>query len=237
LGEYISPFSKYVDGNRRIVLLLTKWFSNGGMGMGYLNIVLVVATGLLMIIVAFAARKNINKQKILNRRFIEEEDAANAVRKKDIKPELFYEPDLTVLPPIPENDPHKVERSRKRTMIRFTEPITNLELKKQYGIAQMDVIAQYEENFNDYLKALTAWAGELIENDDLQNASIILEEAMNLGSEFRNTYKFAADIHVRKKDEIALQSLRFKVTANHFKDPAIRQHVVAYIDSKLSSEW
>ncbi|MCL2217270.1 MAG: hypothetical protein FWB91_09675 [Defluviitaleaceae bacterium] len=205
--------------------------------MGFLNILLVVASLAVIFVIAYAVRRHTRQQDEINRRFLEEEEAANSVRKKEIESELFYTPDLAALPAIPEGDPHSVKRCAKRTMLRLPRPMTNLELKKQYGLAQMDSIAQYEENFNEYLKAITAWAGDLAEAGELRDALVLLNEAVSLGSEFRNSYKLAADIHVKNRDEIKLQELRFKVTANHFKDPAVRNHVVEYIDSKLASEW
>jgi len=198
---------------------------------------LIILTVLVIVFLIYKTRAHTKKQNAVNQRFLDAEDAANAVRKKDIEPELFYTASLMAFPPLPESDPHHVVRCARRTMIRFPRPMTNLELKQQYGPAQMENIVMYEDNFHSYLKAITAWAGDLVEVEDFAGAKLILDEAIALGSEFRNTYKLAADIYVRNRDEVGLQNLRFKVADNHFKDPAIRQHVVEYIDSKLASEW
>ena len=204
---------------------------------GFWNSFLIIASLWFIVIFVFRGQRWEKQQDDVKRRFVEEEDAANSVRKKEIPPEMFYSADLTRFAPIPEGDPHKVERCAKRKMIRFPEPITNLELKKQYGPAQMESLALYEENFNEYLKALTTWAGALVEKGELNDALTILDEAISLGSEFRNTYRLTADIYAMNNSEIDLQGLRHKVNSNHFRDPAVLQHILEYIDNKLPSEW
>ncbi|MCL1883231.1 MAG: hypothetical protein FWF81_05700 [Defluviitaleaceae bacterium] len=164
-------------------------------------------------------------------RFLEEENEANMVRKKEIEPELYFTADLSALPPIPESDPYQVERCAKRIMIRFAEPITNLELKKQYGLQQMDIIAQYEENFNEYLKALTKWAVS-ISNENRNDAIKILETVIYLGSELRDSYKLSADIYAENRNTEKLSELLARAEENHFKDPSIREQVLDYINMK-----
>jgi len=201
---------------------------------GTINIILIMATLWLIGFFIIKSSQGTKKQEDINRRFLEAEEAANNVRKKEIPQELFYVADLGLLPPISEDDPYKVQRCANRKMIRFATPVTNLELKQQYGLAQMDNIALYEENFHEYLKALTIWAAALTDENQDEAALSVLEHAILLGSEFRNTYKLAADVCVRFNDAEGLTFLREKVEENHFKDPTVRQHVIEYISSKLN---
>jgi hypothetical protein len=181
----------------------------------------------LAIFIALRSRRHRTTQDSVNEEFLRAEEAANSVRKKEISPELFYEADLSALPPIPEGDPHKVERAAKRVMIKFDEPMSNLELKQQYGPAQMGFIAQYEENFNEYLKALTAWAGSVMEAAP-HDARAILEHAIMLGSEFRNTYKLASSLY----NNAELSELEETINDMHFHDEAVRKHILDFIDEK-----
>ncbi|MCL1877312.1 MAG: hypothetical protein FWF80_00475 [Defluviitaleaceae bacterium] len=176
------------------------------------------------------SRRHSKKQEEVKQRFLEEEEAANAVRKKDIDPKLYYTPDLTAFPPLPPGDPHQVERSAKRTMIRLPRPLTNLELKMQYGLAQMDIIAQYEENFNEYLKSLTMW-GASIAKENPSDAVTILETVVSYGGEFRDAYKTAADIYVAQGDGKKLDALFARTEENHFTDPSIKRQLLDYISS------
>jgi len=200
------------------------------------NIVLALATIFAIFFIMYQSRKHKRKQEELNRKFLDAEDRANSVRKKDIDPDLFFTPDLSELPPIPEGDPNKVARCAKRKMIYFRSPMSNLELKQEYGPAQMDYIAEFEENFNEFLKALTVWAGELAENreeQEVKEALWILGYAIAHGAEFRRTYKLAADLYAEVNDAETLAALFETTEKQYFRDPAVRLHILEYINSKI----
>jgi hypothetical protein len=200
--------------------------------MGIVSILLLAASVGLMAAVMINGRRHSRKQEEINRKFFEAEEAANMVRKKEIDPELYYQANLSELPQIPEGDPHQVERCAKRTMIRFEKPLSNLELKSRFGLSQMDTIAQCEENFNEYLKSLTKWASDL-SAEDQNNALIILEKVVELGGEFRDTYRLAADIYSSRGDKPALTALLSNAEKNHFRDPAVRNSILEYINSHI----
>ena len=186
-----------------------------------------------MLSLVISSRKHRRKQEEINKRFFEAENIANQVRKKEISQELYYTADLFLLPDIPESDPHMVRRASKRPMIYFRKPLTNLELKQMYGLAQMEIIAQHEENFNEYLKSLTNWANELVETGQDTDAIFVLDYAISLGAEFRNTYKLAADLYTKREDIHNLDYLVDRINRTHFHDPTIRQHVLDYVKRKI----
>lgn len=195
-----------------------------------IGIGLVIA---ILLAVAINGRTRERRLRAIQRRFLDDEAAANNVRKKDLGPELFYEADFTVLPPLPPGDPYEVERCAARKMIRFEEHVTNLELKQRYGLAQLDLIAQYEENFTLYQKALTDWGAALVEEGNKARALTVLGEAITLGSQYRDTYKLVADIYADRGDSESLEALIDYATQTHFDDPAMRVHIHAYINRKL----
>jgi len=201
-----------------------------------MNIALILLTAAAIIFFMLKSRQHKWNRDEKHRLFLEAEDAANAVRKRDIDEELFFEPDLSDLPAVQEGDPFKVERFASRKMIYFRTPMSNLELKQQYGPAQMDYIAQYEENFNEFLKSLTAWAADLADSREFQDVSdalLILGYAIAHGSEFRTTYKLAADLYAEAGETATLEALMDTAERHHFRDPAIKRHIVDYIDGRL----
>ena len=197
-----------------------------------INIVLLVATIGLIIILALATKRHGRLQDAKNRRFLEEEQAANSARKREIEPELYFEANLELLPHIPESDPHKVLRASRRTMIRFAEPLSNVELKKMYGVAQLESITLYEENFHDFLKALGEWAKALREAGDTNGALQVLAYAIGLGSEFRGAYKLAAEIFSERNDLRSLEQLLQAAQDNHFNDKAVQEGILTFIEEK-----
>ena len=198
-----------------------------------LNIALLVASIVLIFAVAFMTKRHGRLQDAKNLRFLEDEQAANMARKREIDPELFFHANLENLPPVPENDPHRVLRTSKRTMIRFEVPESNVDLKKKYGVAQLDSITLYEENFHDFLKSLGDWAQNLHRAGNVDGALQVLTYAINLGSEFRGTYRLAADIYAYERDAHALEQLLQTAQDNYFRDPAMQEHVLSYIEEKM----
>ena len=202
--------------------------------MNWVNILLLISSVVLIIVVAFVSKRHGRLQDAKNRRFLEEEQAANMARKQEIEPELFFQADLENLPHVPEDDPHKVLRTSRRTMIRFEVPESNVDLKKRYGVSQLESITLYEENFHDFLKSLGEWAQALHKEGNTECALQVLEYAIELGSEFRGTYKLAADIYAHERDAYALEQLMQMAQNNYFKDPAMQKHVLSYIEERIT---
>ena len=202
-----------------------------------INLALLFLSAAAILYIFIISKRHMKFKDEMNLKFLEAEDKANAVRKKEISPDLFFTPDMSELPPVDEGDPHKVERCAKRKMIYFREPQTNLELKQEYGGAQVEYIAQFEENFHDFLKALTAWATSLAEKGDdasIKQSLWILGYAIAHGSEFRRTYRLAADLYAQARDTNTLHALFETAERQHFKDPAIRLHILEYINEKIN---
>ena len=201
--------------------------------MNWINIVLLFASIILIIVVAIMTKRHGKLQDAKNRRFLEEEQAANTARKREIESELFFYADLKNLPPVPESDPHRVLRTSRRTMIRFEVPESNVDLKKRYGLAQLDSIALYEENYHDFLKSLGEWALALHSEGNEDGALQVLEYAIGLGTEFRGAYRLAADIYASERDGYALEQLLQMTQNNYFSDPAMQEHVLSYIEERI----
>ena len=203
--------------------------------MNMINIALLIASIILIIVVAAVTKRHGKLQDAKNRRFLEEEQAANTARRREIEPELFFEADLSHLPNISEDDPHKVLRTSKRKMIRFEKPESNVDLKKRYGVAQLESITLYEENFHDFLKSLGQWAQALFEEGYADDALRVLEYSIKLGSEFRGSYKLACDIYFQDRNINALNKLLKVASDNYFYDPAVQEHVLSHIEEKISN--
>ena len=200
----------------------------------FLNVGLLVGTIVLIIIIANVTKRHGRLQDAKNRRFLEEEQEANLARKREIDPELFFVADMGVLPAVYQGDPHKVVRASMRTMVRFREPVSNVELKKMYGVSQLDSITQYEENYHDFLKCLGEWAEALAKDERTDDALEVLSYAFGLGTEFRAAYKLATDIYFARRNKQAIFEILELTANNHFSDPAMRESIVAYIRGKLA---
>lgn len=198
-----------------------------------INLILLVASIVLIIFVAVASKRHGRNQDAINARFLEAEREANSARRREIEPEHFFEPDFSALPEMGDADPHSVLRAAKRKMLRFAEPLSNLELKKKYGPANLESITAYEENFSDFLKSLGEWAKALRESGNQNGAMQVLAYAIGLGSELRGTYRLAADIFWERRDARSLGQLLAAARDNYFSDSAVQEHILDYIGAKL----
>lgn len=165
---------------------------------------------------------------------LREEREADAVRRKEIDKELFFIPDLSALP-APEDGgllPAAVLFRAGCPMLRLPHPMTNLELKRAYGVAQLTVIAQYEENFNTFLSALIAWAESLAAGGRNTDAIRILTYTVTIGSEYSKSYKLLADLYAETYDMEGLSALAAAAETQAFKDENLRRTITAYINRK-----
>ena len=169
--------------------------------------------------------------------YLEEDKAANTARRRDVEPEFFYTPDIDSLPinddaeeKIKEKQ-EKVIRCAENTMVLFPEKRTNIELKKAYGVANLEKVVGYEENYQRYISALIEWAEALIEHNNSEDAAEILEKTVEMGSEFRKTYTHLADYYASKGNSQGLNYLMDKV-AELFTDEGIKQRLLQYIMDK-----
>ena len=202
--------------------------------MNLVNTLLLLASIVLFFAFALISRRHGKNQDAVNRRFLDEEQAANTSRRRTIEPEMYFEPDLSILPDIDDGDPHSVLRAARRKMLRFYEPLSNLELKKKYGVAQLEAITLQEDNFHDFLKCLGEWAAALREEGRPADALKILAYAIGLGSEFRGTYKLAAEIFGERRDARSLEQLLQAVRDNHFTDGTVQENLAAYIEDRIA---
>jgi hypothetical protein len=206
-------------------------------------VVPVVYFSLFCFIIAFVSGRAAKKSRRLHEQFIEEESEANATRKKAIDLDLFYTPDVTSLP-VREGDEltdPAVERRQgvalKQAgfkMVRLPKGTKNLELKHSYGLANLELVASYEENFNKYLFALLDWAEALLNTGGVrerEDAVILLEKTADYRAEYSKVYKYLADHYIERGETDRVAAL-IPVAEAVFSDDSVRQQVVQYLMEK-----
>lgn len=197
----------------------------------------IVTVGLLVIVILIFTlflRKGFKGHYNLAERYLEEGREANYARRRDIEPEYFFVPDVSKLPLSEDSSQAQniVLACSRKKMLRFPEKMTNIALKKAYGVANIELIAEYEENYDQYIKALIDWAETLLEDGENAKATPILEEAINLGSEYRKSYWLLVDLYVQAGDAEKLQALLNLVDQRIFADEAIKRTIITYIMEK-----
>jgi hypothetical protein len=168
---------------------------------------LLLAAGFRFII----NRRGKDNKEALNQ-YLEKEQAANYARKKPVDTSYFYQFDparyLLKDSTAAEKQQAAVKKLSKLTMLKFEPPKTNLEIKKEFGYANLEHIVSYEENWHRFFAALTAWAEELLKADNPADAETVLKNAIADGCDLTKAFIMLADIYYNKKDKESLTALK-----------------------------
>lgn len=172
---------------------------------------------------------------------LKEDIDANFARVKDIDTNLFVKPDLSILPfhdNIDATEYPRVARSEisvleksKETMIRPDDRISNVDIKLQFGLANLEVVAKYEANFNQYVWALMRWAEALYQKDMLEEAIIVLRHSIDFGSEASKAYTMLGDIYHNMQDSNNIKSLLSEVESKNLDSKDI---IVQHLENLLT---
>lgn len=137
------------------------------------------------LVLNFYIRKSDSSQKKVQDDFWEKERLANSVRKKDIS-KLDY---ITI--PL-DKIPVKLHTSTEEALFALAEKpmlnlsgITNTDLKLQYGTANLEILAEYDTNFLDFVALLPDYTAELIEAGEKESAKMLLEFAVSVNADSR----------------------------------------------------
>lgn len=133
---------------------------------------------IFVVVLNIALRRQSRSQEEVDKRFWDQELEANNTRKQDISG-LDY---LTIpVDKIPQNLGTESEKALLRLasekMLNLTGQ-TNTDLKRKYGIANLEILSEYEANFTAYVSALSAYTAELIEDGQRDAARELLELAI-----------------------------------------------------------
>ena len=168
---------------------------------------------------------------------------ANSARRREVEEEYFYAAQIDSLP-VRDNAEGDVAKKQEHVlncaqqkMVHFPQKMSNIELKNAYGVANLEKVTGFEENYNRYVMALVDWADALLETggvNEKADAIAILESTVALGSEFRKTYIHLADYYFEKAKADGLEWLLEKV-AELFSDEGIKRQVTQYIMDKKES--
>ncbi|MCL2170122.1 MAG: hypothetical protein FWB74_08880 [Defluviitaleaceae bacterium] len=188
----------------------------------------IIPVVILIILFTIAVRLASKSGKVRQKaeKLIAENEAANTARAREIEDEHFFKPELDKLPirtftAEEMSLPHpvylwqnKVVQGASKKMLRFGSEQSNVELKRRYGLANLEFVARYEENFTNFCHGLRHWAQVLLLEGNEADAQMVLEFAVHAGSEISLTYTMLADIYKNQNDVQKLKELTSKSEKN-----------------------
>lgn len=225
------------------VFLLKKFIrtSNLHNHMQYINIrrkddfsmpVFFICFIVFVIFIRVKMKEGNKKNATWDQEFWEKEREANFVRKKDIS-ELDYirvkREDLPFSDTATGDEKYyqdKVQELLTKKMLNLSGQ-SNTEIKLAYGTANFPILAEYDQNYTLFIRALSQWGSYLQKNvpDAQERAKKVLEYAVSLGSDITATYLSLANIYLEQNQLEKIQDLINLVESSDFymKDSIIQQ--------------
>lgn len=145
--------------------------------------------------------------------FWSREHASNQVRKKSLDHLPFVEIPFDFIPKSLLSDNETVqdcldilEKLSNEKIVNFTG-YTNTDLKLEYGTANLTVLSEYDENYTLYARTIYKLANTYYENGYESNARILLEKAVESGTDIKSNYKLLADIYQKHEEQEKIKAL------------------------------
>lgn len=134
--------------------------------------------------------------------FLEKEREANSVRKMPLTDLNYISFDINNLPAIETDDEYIIERlhtlevlSDENTKIVNLSAYTNTELKLKYGVANLNLLTEYDQNFINLCRCLYELGKRLYDSGDIEKAKAYLEYGIKCGTDLKLHYTLLADIY------------------------------------------
>lgn len=176
---------------------------------------------IILVVIQLYLKKNDTSQQNNIKQFWEREQKANLVRKKDINGLNYVKWDETL--PSKEssntltsiiNDNNEAATAynnimslKDKQMINLTE-YSNTDLKLKYGVANLELLTEYEDNYTSLIKNIATLGHILMEHNDMQEAVAYLEYGIRIGSDIRSNYADLKNIYSTQNNTSGLNRLK-----------------------------
>jgi hypothetical protein len=161
--------------------------------------------------------------------FWSREEKANLTRRKDISALNYISIDINKLPLEDKED--QTINSYRDTIMKLSERKilnltghTNTELKELYGVANLNLLTEYDNNYITLVSILYKWSLRLYDSGYITESQAVLEYALALKSDVTGTYKLLAKIYKLQNSSEKIEGLIRLVSEIqiHDKDKLIR---------------
>lgn len=161
--------------------------------------------------------------------FWEREEKANFARSKDISTLSYLNVSETELPFSNSTEDEQeaylegeVKKFLNKKMINLSA-FSNTELKEQYGIANLDTLSEYDQNFLLFIRNLSTWGCYLYEKNDFTRAKQIMEYSISIESDISKVYTTLGHIYATEGN---LQKINDLITTVENSDAALKSSIV-----------
>jgi hypothetical protein len=162
--------------------------------------VISVIIFIFIIWLQYEIRKTARKSKRDSDTFWDREIQANQARRKDISNLEYIKISSDTLPLDDKADDtinsyrDTILKLKDKKILKLTG-ISNTELKNDYGVANINLLTEYDNNYAILVSMLQKWAERLYSKGFTKDAQAVLEYALSCQTDVNKTYKLLADIY------------------------------------------
>lgn len=145
--------------------------------------------------------------------FWRREEEANQVRKKSLDNLNYIKIPFDFIPKSLLSDNEEVRdclellnKLSEKKIVNFTG-YSNTDLKLEYGTANLTELSQYDENYTLYARTIYKLANIYYQNGYESNARILLEKALESGTDISGNYLLLAEIYQKQGENDKLDAL------------------------------
>lgn len=175
---------------------------------------LILASLIIPVIwLTYELKKHDKLEKNAMNDFWQREKEANQVRKKPIDNLNYVKIPFDFIPESLLSDHEEVQdclellnKLSEKKIVNFTG-YSNTDLKLEYGAANLTELSQYDENYTLYARTIYKLANIYYRNGYESNARILLEKALESGTDISSNYLLLAEIYQKHGETDKLKSL------------------------------
>lgn len=157
--------------------------------------IFTISMVIFVIVLKINLNKNNRAKEESEENFWKREHEANFTRKQDISG-LNY---ITI--PL-EKFPQNLGTEAEQTLVQLSKEkilnltgISNTDLKLEYGVANLEILTSYDNNFTLLVNALSVYGKELIDANQLADARTVLEYAVSVHADSKQIYTMLAEFY------------------------------------------
>lgn len=186
-----------------------------------MNLLIFASFMIFCVWLAFSLKKSRNLDEKASMDFWENENMSNNVRKKQLEDSDYVHFPFDKLPsqesfapePVPECFTILTELSDKK-MVNLNG-ISNTEVKKRFGVANMNILTEYDANYESFVKNIYLLCQYLYDCGRRQEALMLSEETILTGSDSLSHYKLLIQLYREQGNDAGLFWLREKAELLH----------------------
>lgn len=179
-----------------------------------MNFIILASSIIVVVLISIGKRRQKKVSAEQEESFWERERRANSVRRKSLD-DLNY---ITI--PLETFPTHILQQDRvvmecieilesltSQKIVNFTG-YSNTDLKLEYGTANISLLSEYDQNFTVLVRTLQKWADVLLEAGHIKEACILMEYAVNIGTDISRTYDKLAQYYSSQGDSDSIERLK-----------------------------